>query len=444
MKSLYSLWRLCWRPQSLLLLLVVVPAAAWPLSELEQLVDAPLSAVWRGEPAGPVRAALWHMLLLVPLVPGIVVAWARMELQLLSGIGWTLPDLRRRLAVGTLVTGVVVAAVPAVLLVRADAGASALAGFACALAWFLLPGAAVDIATPRAGRWAALAALLTGLSWPGTVERMANASVLLATTLALAAVVAMTWLLVAPAPARRRPGHSWVPGELPAWLDWLGPGYTEWRTPLAGGRFLPWMQAAAHERGSVVFTHLFQATIPAVMTHVLGNPAMLLVFAGLGFLSDGTLLGDTLLHPVSRTRRADVAWAGTVLDAAVFCALSAIVLLVIAPLPQPFADDDLWRRSASLPVTLGLIFALAPFPRWGVILWGRTNAARASSLAPKRFVMLIPYVVAGALAIGTAGSGLLGDAASAPARVGLLALAAYAVHWLLLRRYYRAGDLTHA
>jgi hypothetical protein len=170
------------------------------------------------------------------------------------------------------------------------------------------------------------------------------------------------------------------------------------------------------------------------------------LFAGIGFTQRGLQLSTKLPYPLSRIRRAEVAYMGTLIDAALFCVVAGAVLLMTALLPLAdlrlplFAPDEASAFN-SWPISVGLVFALAPIAQWAVIRWSALENLRRARLTA-RFVYMVAYMIACALAAGAiSGTRFAGNPRDTAVGVAALAIVVQLIHWFAVRSYFTTRDL---
>ena len=362
------------------------------------------------------------------------------------------------MSAGMLAVGLPVAAMLALLMGRIAPLSAAIAALALAMFWFLVPGVSIDAALPLPARllagivivggWASSGDVGVDYSAEGWLGPLAEARPILTSLVALGCAAALLWLQASPTLARRRP-FLWsrlAPSRAQS-LYWVQQRHSRraWRTGLATGRRGPWLRAAVYESAGFAHGYMSPPAIGALVVIWLEMPAWLWLFAGLGFTQRGLQLSTKLLYPLSRIRRAELAWMGTLIDAAVFCAVAGIVLLMTALLPLADLRLPLVAPEAnafnSWPISVGLAFALAPIAQWAVIRWSALENRRAARLGA-RFVYLMGYVIACALADGAiSGTRLAGSPRDTALGVVALAIVVQTVHWFALRSYFTTRDL---
>jgi hypothetical protein len=454
MSTPYALLRLTWRPWTLL----VLPAMALVFAMVFDQGDASLHAIWHGDSSWPVRDALWHLVALGPMALGVLAAIYRLEMQHTT-LACTLPGLRRGMLAGMLAIGVPVAAMLALLMGRIAPTSAAIAAFALALFWFLVPGAALDVALPRPARWLAGIAMIGGLlssgdvgvdySAEGWVGPLVQAQPVLTSLVALGCAAALLWVQASPALARRRPllWSALAPSRAQA-LFWARQQHVRlaWRTSLVTERLGPWLRAAIYESQAFPRAQVALPVIAALLLIALGKPSWLWFFAGLLFTQGGFQLRTNLPYPLSRNQRTTLAYAGTLVHAGLFCVVAGVVLLVLGLVPLadlglPLFPPDDARAFNSWPTSLGLAFALAPIAQWAVIRWsGVENSRRARRI--ERLGCLLVYMLAcGLAALALSGPTFAGHPRDTAVGVVALAVVVQIVHWFAVRRYFTTRDL---
>ncbi|CAN5627117.1 hypothetical protein BH23GEM9_BH23GEM9_05110 [soil metagenome] len=439
-----ALTRLLWRPDVLMLLLPLAWAVLMPLALLEDV--APIRELWSRDPGPAAWQARWRMLVWVMPVLGFTAATVRLELQYAT-LGWMLPGIRRGLLAGTLLIAVPPAAALAMLVARGGSVAVAATAFAWALFWFAIPGLFMDGALPRLLRWAARLGLIAAAFGTAHFARVAEAWPLAGAAMALLGFGAMLHVQQSARYARRRLFRwSIFATSLDAvrYRDGRAGSGRQWDEPLATVDLRPWLRAAAYEsRVRLPVVHLRVAAVAVLMAHLLNLPMMMIIGAASGFAVAGMQLGAGLLYPLGRARRADVAFAGAVLDAATFSVCAAVLAAGLQWLSLPALP---WYQDSnpgySWPVMLGIVFALAPVPQWGVVRRSAAGERLETSLTMSYVWPFIAYaVIAAAAAAAIVRSGLSADPLATAVAIAALAGAVYLGFWLTLRRLFARMDL---
>jgi hypothetical protein len=426
------------------------PAALWVLFPLAWALFVPVAlllesgvhvrALWTGGAPEAVRRSLWLLMLLVPAAFGVLAADARLAVQH-ARFAWTLPGARGALLGSTLAVAALPAAALALFMLHHTDATIAVAAFAVAFAAFHVPGWAFDAALPRAARILVAAGYAAAVFRPtpflGAVEGAPLPAALMA--LALAGVLLRAQFSDAAARARLERWSSFAPANRAAYWATRGRSERRWTQDLATERLRPWLRAAAYEasggrRLALGARHLAVASVAVVWGHVGADASIVMIVGAVALASGGVQLRSPQLQPLSRRARADIAAAGSLIDAASFCALAGAVLLVTNALPLPtlpfFADggtaDAQWRTA------LALTFAWAPIAQWRVV---RTPGEWTPSL--RIMLPLIAFATAAALSRRM----LPDEPWLAAAAVGGLALAVHAACWLALRRHFARADL---
>ena len=397
-----------WRPPWLLGLLLVL---ASPALLTPQLV---LSAYMEDRAFWLLSALVWIM---VTGGVGMLVAVSRHQLQQ-APFSWSLPDLRRRLLVGTVGVGAVVAA-PLLLLPGLELPLR-LAAYALALFAFFVAGPLFDAIEKRAWVDVLFILGLLALMWTGPGRAAGTAYELvarwpLAAGTAVAVVAATASVLIlrsqfSAGTARSRVQRWSSPGSMAA-FHWQTrrEHRREWTGSLATDRLGPWLRATeweGDENGTRLSLGLvFFVALIAVLFHAMGEPFFIVVMLCSLFVMLGFHLDSGLLYPLSRARRARLAaWGGTI-QAGAAGALTLVLILGLDALGVPTR-----AREPEFPyspwLALGLAVALAPMAQWATIRWGpprwgpnRGRATRGGSVRSRgwseagRLGLFLAYVV---------------------------------------------------
>jgi hypothetical protein len=446
----YALGRLLWRPLALWTLFPLFWAVAVPLLVLGD-GGSPVSALWRGVGTEAVRTAAWHMAVLVPAAFGLAVSIARLELQYAT-FAWMLPGVRQRLRVGT-VLAALVAAVAVALLVARNApgaiavGASLWSAIAVALLCFAALSTAMDAAFPRLLRWAAFVAVAVAAVRPDAVRQLAESWPWLTGLFALGCAAMLVAVQFSERSARSR-YFRWSamgptgPGRRTLyWATRRSVRSRPWVHSLATSRLGPWLRAAAYEgsgRGALVRVVLMPA-VAVLWAHLAGNPVMAAILAGIFLVQGGMGLRSTLPYPLSRARRAELAAAGAVIEAAAFvlvmsAAALAVHLLQVPVLPW-FADETAAR--AGWPAVIGLTFAWAPVAQWAAVRWP-ANSRNYQDVNVRAFLPMLPYALA--VAVSARVLPVHDPTVTVGVIMGLVVVVRLA-WWAAVRRHFATVDL---
>jgi hypothetical protein len=426
---------LLWRPFTVPLLLPLFWAIAIPLFLLAER-GAPVGSLWALEAHPEARLAAWHLVVLVPAAVGLMLASARLELQHAT-LSWMLPDARRRLLAESL--GVAVPLSLALgLMAGHGAAALVLAGMGVALFWFAAASAAADGAFPRSLRWLVALAFVPIAFRPESVAGLAERA---PWAVALMTLASSAWLLRYPfsrSAARLRP-FGWSPvgagSAREYWAgrrEWVG----SWSGSLATDRVGPWLRAAGHEaRVPLAFWFAAMAALAAGTAYLMDDPGMIPVLAGLAFCFGRLQLASSLLYPLSRRRRGEVAMAGAAAEAAIVTLLAAALVLAAQATEIPA-----WTRAvdaaprAGWPVALALMWAWAPVALWPGVRWPPTESLRFGRRLPWYFA----YVVVATLSADMAPAH---DPALLAATTAGIGAVTHMGLWLAIRRHFARGDL---
>jgi len=453
MSALYATLRLVWRPLALLqlgLVWVVVAFLLQIVPDVSEVVPV-LRALWLGAATPGMLAALWVVLVVGPAGAGIILAVNRIDLQHTTA-SWHLPALRRRLLSGTIVCGLLVAAVPAVLVARNDGTTGAtLAAFSVAFAAFGAPGFWLDTAVSRAARVLAALPMLAAIAWPTSMARLAHDSPLLVAALAGALAGWQLYAIRSDRAARLRP-FRWSASRQSGsrTLYWSGRKVRpfEWRQSLATNRLLPWLRAAARESETrYPLAHLGAAAVTVLMARLLDLPQTIPLYAGSFLLKSSLQLRMPILYPLSRVRRAQLAYLGTVIDAATYFLFAGVLLYVTALVPLPRLPSVDWESPRPILWVLawGGSLALAPVAQWHGL--GQPTGDRLTGARLIGFLAwLLGYAFLVVLAAGQINVATRADAGPERALAALLVLllVVQAIHAVLVFGRYTRGDLAGA
>jgi hypothetical protein len=450
MSGACALGRLLWRPMTLWTLFPLFWAVVVPLLVLGE-GGSPVSGLWRGVGTEPVRTAAWHLAVLVPAVFGLAASIARLELQHAT-FSWMLPGVRQRLRTGTVVAALV-AAVAVALLVTHTApgdvavGASLWSAFAVAILCFAALSTAMDAAFPRLVQWTAFLAVAAAAVWPGVVRQLAESWPWLTGLFALGCAALLVAVQFSERSARSRHFRwSAMGGAAPGmrtlyWATRRSAPPRRWSQSLATGRLGPWLRAAAYEgsgRGAPMRVVLMPAVV-VLSAHLMGSPPMAATLAGIFLVDGGMAPRSTLPYPLSRARRAKLAAAGAVIEAAAFVLVMSVSALAVHLLHVPVLPwfvDELPAR-AGWPVVIGLTFAWAPVAQWAAVRWpGDPGNYRDVNI--RGFLFYVPYVLGVAL---SARALPMHDPAVTAGMIIGLAVVVRLAWWAAVRRHFATVDL---
>jgi hypothetical protein len=408
---------------------------------------ASLGALLSGAAPAAARIAAVQLGVLVPAVIGVAAAIARVELQH-TLFSWTLPGVRRGLLAGTGAIALLLAVASALsaaltALPGAVPGAVA-AAFALALLWFATSASTMDVAVPRALRWLCLLALAAAVVRPGALLRLTDSAPWFVTLAAGTAAAALVAVQFSRGAARRRLFLWSSVAPVRTALYWAGrrTPVQPWRGTLATDRLGPWLRGLVYEASSrggmtLPLLYLVFAVVTVLSAHLTAQPGQALILAGI-FLVQGRLgLSSGLSYPLSRRRRADLAAAAALLEAAAFTGLLVLVVLAVhaleVPVPTWFADDAGSRYGWG--PTIGMTFVWAPLAQWGVVVW---PGAPWSSVDARRFLLFMAFVIPAMLSARLV-AGL--DPLPLVAVVAAAGAAGYTIFWLAARRHFARADL---
>jgi hypothetical protein len=444
-----------------LLRLLARPVVLWTLFPLGWAIVIPLaiaaeaggspSELWTGTLSPAVRTAAWQLCVLVPAVIGFAVSFARLEVQH-APLSWTLPGVRRGLLMGTLVIGLPVAAVAALIVARTAAPGTTLiaaaTAFALALFWYVAAGSALDVALPRLLRWLGLLVIFIAAVRPVLLADAAAAA-----PVALAAVAVVMSLCVlavqfSHAAARRRHFRwsSFAPHRRALYWGRRSPSTLHWAGDLATDRMLPWLRAMAYESSSrggrtLPTVYVVMAGVTALSAHITGHTSQVVVLGGIFLIQSRLGLSPGLHYPLSRRQRADLLTVAALGEAVVFTllviALFGLIKAAGVPVPAFFVDDT--TRTAGWWPAMGLMFAWAPLAQWALV--ARGHVGPASEIDARRFLFYLAYVIPAVISARLLDGR---DVGVATACVTAIAVTGYALFWILARRHYARADLVRA
>jgi hypothetical protein len=450
MSGAYALGRLLWRPMALWTLFPLFWAVVVPLLVLGE-GGSPVNALWRGVGTDAVRTAAWHMAVLVPAAFGLAVSIARLELQYAT-FAWMLPGVRQRLRAGTVLAALVAAGAVALLVARTApghvaVGASLWSAFAVAILCFAALSTAMDAAFPWLVRWTAFVAVAAAAVRPDVVRKLAESGPWLTGFFALGCAALLVAVQFSERSARSRyfrwsaMGPTGPGRRILYWATRRPAPPRRWSHSLATSRLAPWLRAAAYEgagRGAPMRGVLMPAVV-VLWAHLAGNPVMAAILAGIFLVQGGLGLRSTLPYPLSRARQAEIAAAGSVVEAAAFVLLMSAAALAVHLLRVPvlpwFADE--FTAVAGWPVIIGLTFAWAPIAQWAAVRWP-ANSRNNQDVDVRAFLPMLPYALAVAVSARIL---LVHDPAVTAGVIMGLAVVVRLAWWAAVRRHFATVDL---
>lgn len=453
MTSPLGLYRLAWRPYTLLMLWFVLMAAGWPLARLEELGGNPFVHLLSVRDLALVESARWQLVVLLPAAVGLLLAMIRVEVAG-SGLAWMLPGIRRQWLAGEMLA-VAPLAVGAALVTGFDRGALLpLAAAGTALVAWNLPGVILHDATPRWWRYGAFVLLVTAAALPAQLARVAAAAPAM---LAVATLAGGTALLLRRHGARTARGAiAW--GSAAVWETGMAKWFSargEWRGVLASDRLAPWLRAVFYEMGFGSVARMLRrravsAVFLVVMTYALMDRTMLLFWVGM--VAGDAALGafrTGLLYPISRPQRARILAGALLLDSLLVCTLLIGGTVLIEALPLPWSPSRFGEGDVP---GLGLI-TLVTVTLLPIAMFGGIRSTTRTQMLPgastkwltDAWLFVLAFVIIGSAVVrpldrawtsGMESVVLLG--------LVLTAVVLYSGFWYGTLRHYRRRDLMMA
>jgi hypothetical protein len=224
----------------------------------------------------------------------------------------------------------------------------------------------------------------------------------------------------------------------------------EWRRPLASERLLPWLRAAMYESEMrYPLAHLRTAALTVLTARLIDLPQVVPIWAGSVLMTADLQLHMRTAYPLSRVRRAQLAYAGTVVDAVTYFLFLGALLYATSLVPLPRLPSVDWTPSPAIEWVLmwGCSLALAPIAQWSRVsrpdeatsrLRGTRMAAYLVRLLAYVFVVIL---VAGAIYEPARGAG---DLERSFIAIGVIAVLAQVTHAVLVYLHYTRGDLVRS
>lgn len=444
-----ALFRLCFRPIALVYFYFVLMAVASPVLRLEDVGGNPFVLLWTAAELPLVQSVRWQLAVLVPAALGLWSLLLRLEVMT-SGLGWTLPGVRRGWLVGELM---LLAPLAVGLGVLAAQGTTVVTGCAAAgvgVIAFNLPSL---ILHPNLPKWwfpSLLALLVGGAVFPAQLSVAGAAMPAFVAALTVPAAVVM--LRVRYSDWAARGSVTWgADGERNWMLRRFSPR-GEWSTSLATDHRTPWLRAVFYEAGfgstsRTVKMRSMGVSVLVVMTYVFMDYYMLMLWAGMVAGSERTdgLTGG-LLYPVSRGDRGRIMATALLLDAAFTLALLFGGSWLLDALPLPFERSHFSPdRNYAIGIISATAVALLP-----IVLWGRVRHMSSRRLGAggvkgqlTSFLCLLGFaLIAGVVMRLLQGAWNTGSYWLVGGSLALTAIVLYSLFWSSTLRYYHRRDLT--
>jgi hypothetical protein len=224
-------------------------------------------------------------------------------------------------------------------------------------------------------------------------------------------------------------------------------GRRAWRQSLATRRLLPWLRAAGYEsEARYPLAHLGLAALTVLAARPIDIPTVVPVFAGAFLMKSGLQLRMRIAYPLSRGRRAGLAYAGTVVEAATYFLFLGALLYATSLVPLPRLPSVDWESSRAIHWVLvwGCSLALVPIVQWRRIRWPAEEVDRLSGTRLLGFLLrLLAYMFFVGLAAEriTAFTGVAGDIGRSLVAVGMLVVLAQATHAILVYVHFTRRDI---
>ncbi len=436
------------------ILVAVFPLAAATVLAPWDLPNGPLdvvNAARTGIATDEIRVALWRLATLLPAAAGWLLSFSTREIRH-SAFSWSLPELSRRLQVGTFVAGAIATAPIVALMIRTSGVETGVAGFGWGLLCFALGGSAFDPVLSKLESRSV--PILIGLLAfrPHYVDQLFAIQPLALGALAAAAA----WLILrrdfSRSASRRRPlaevSPQWSSSPSNTRQYWArrSTNPREWNGSLATNDLIAWVRAGIYEtfagrRGGLARLVLFQTTFVTLFGYFLEAPHMAVVFLWIYVGTIATQMRTVFLYPIGRGRRATLFFVSTFAETLAFAALALGMILLIFALGLRGGAPLRYDSVAENLMYLVFFVVWAPLAHWPKLRGSWAEMSPSPRSAIRHFVFLTAYML---LAMGSAA--LFQRIASTSLAVNLSAvvafgLATFAIYWVALRRYYRTADL---
>jgi hypothetical protein len=308
---------------------------------------------------------LWRETLIMPAAFGVVAGAMAASLRGVPLAG-TLPGVRRAASLGTLQIMIIVLLITAYLHHGFGGHPLAAMGIASVLytAWVLQPnGIQWNII-----RLIAAASVLLWLR-PSVLDGAAAAASL---PVALLAPVSAVWLMRSlrdPAHLRRQSLSPLTPQPASGWQRLVQESNAVRRPARNAGTRVSWFRVAASAglggARSWLTTPAYVSAWWSVMGYFFAGPMNFLVYPALLSSASSRGLPGAFLYPVSRARRATLAYGSAMVFSAIFVAVGAGITLLMFKL-KPFAGmmEEVPRLNPPLLTIIGLMAVWMPIGMW--------------------------------------------------------------------------------
>jgi hypothetical protein len=408
---------------------------------------------------------LWRETVGLPLLVGLAAIGVAMNL-LAKPFASMLPSVYTLILRGVTIVGIAVALPIAAIHVRAEGIEVGITAFAVALIVYSIVIIAQEPTLPTLVRWVDFPAALLLAFDPGLIERPATAHPL---PMACVGVLFSAILIVrAFQPVRSVRGTSAAAraisdlsrDEKEAKVRWFFPGVfprrdatRPWLHSLADDRLVDWVRAVRYEgrhRLLWLFAQLAMAILLASAVSLDGMVAMAPMLLLLVLSAVPTQLRGGFLYPISRTRRAQVAFWRTIADSLPVCLLTAAALPLLFPLFAPLRlalfHTVQHASPAMMPMAMAVAFSLVPLIQFS---WGQSwkpafqireqemyATVRLSSLGELLALGLVLFAAVAMTMWATHA-----DVVRSVLTISALGVAVYSLYWIALRRDAARRDL---
>jgi hypothetical protein len=335
------------------------------------------------------------------------------------------------------------------MLRNADASV-ALAAIAVALVAFALGWFLYDVAVSWPPRGVAVALLLAAAFSPAWLTTRAESHPLFAAALALSALAPLMAATLSAPLARRRVllGRYFDPsGPFPFAIS----GITrpeQWKLSLVTERLVPWIRAATYEstrrypRDHIVYA--LKVVLLARVTGLTILPALALCTP----LMASSLRLHELWYPLSRAKRARVAYGAMLVEAATYVTALFLMLLLSYALPLPDVQILNVAQDPATPrvwiFTIVTATAFIPIAQWAQLHWPDKPRKRYSSRRQwAMFWRFVIFLVANGMWVGVVGDngGVEADVGQFLLLTAALGAGMQAVSWFRVREHFLHTDL---
>jgi hypothetical protein len=183
-----------------------------------------------------------------------------------------------------------------------------------------------------------------------------------------------------------------------------------------------------------------------LVTRLIEQPFMLPILAGSFLIKTGLQLRTRMTYPLSRLRRAELAFAGAAVEAVAYFVSLGVLLYVASLVPVPRLPSVDWEPSTGWGMLLvwGCSLALAPVAQWRAVRWPdeiRTRAPGPWMLGPIAQLLVYGVMVLAISSFLNRSARVAGDLVTASMAMGALLLVAQVTFAVAVYAHFTRRDL---